>query len=80
MSNIENKIKEVMALIFNVDILDLPDNCTYGDYDPWDSLSHMNLIVALEEEFMVQLSDDDVINMMSISLACSIIKANVASK
>lgn len=31
----------------------------------WDSLGHMNLCVALEEEFRVHFNDRQVVNMMS---------------
>ena len=77
MDNIEERIKEVMSLIFNIDKLDLPDDCAYGNFEPWDSLAHMNLIIALEEEFMLRLSDEDVTDMLNISLVRDIIKSNI---
>ncbi len=36
--------------------------------EKWDSLKHMNLILALEEEFDVQFSDDEVVEMLSVEL------------
>ncbi len=34
----------------------------------WDSLGHLNLILALEAEFNVSFSPEDVINMRSLGL------------
>lgn len=34
--------------------------------ESWDSLNHMNLVLALEEEFGVQFSDDQIVELLSI--------------
>ena len=73
MNKIKNKIKHVMSLVFKVDISELPDNCSFGDFVRWDSLGHMNLIVALEEVFNITFSDDDVLDMLNIDLIYNII-------
>jgi acyl carrier protein len=35
--------------------------------DAWDSLKHMELIVALEQSFDIQLSFDEIVAMQSVS-------------
>ena len=47
----EQRIKNVMASIFKVDISEIDENISPDTLENWDSLGHMNLIVALEEEF-----------------------------
>lgn len=32
----------------------------------WDSLKHMNLVLALEEEFSVRFTDDEIMSMLSV--------------
>jgi acyl carrier protein len=34
----------------------------------WDSLKHMNLVLALEEEFKVSIPDEDAANITSYAL------------
>jgi acyl carrier protein len=34
----------------------------------WDSLKHMNLILALEEEFGVSFTDEEIMSMVSVEL------------
>jgi acyl carrier protein len=58
--------------------LDLPpdadvDDLRYQDNDKWDSLAHMSLVAALEDEFEVMLDTDDVINMSSFGEAVRIL-------
>lgn len=51
----EQRIKNVMASIFKVDISEIDENISPDTLENWDSLGHMNLIVALEEEFDITL-------------------------
>ena len=74
MDALRSKIAEVMAVVFNIPIAELPGNCSYGVFDRWDSITHMNLIVALEDEFNIIFSDDEVIDLLDIDLICEVIK------
>jgi acyl carrier protein len=58
--------------------LDLPadasvDELRYQDNEKWDSLAHMSLIAAIEDEFGVMIDTDDVINMSSFAEAVRIL-------
>jgi acyl carrier protein len=58
--------------------LDLPadaevEGLRYQDNDKWDSLAHMSLIAAIEDEFSVMLDTDDVINLSSFVEATRIL-------
>ena len=64
----EKKLKELLAKIFSVDASTITDNTTPDTLEGWDSLRHMNLVVALEEEFGVELSDDQVVEILSYQL------------
>lgn len=48
-----------------VNINDLNENSSNKNVENWDSLRHMNLIVSLEEEFDVELNDEDIVGMDS---------------
>ena len=54
----ENRIKNVMASVLGFEINDIK-NESPNLKEHWDSLKHMNLIVALEEEFDIQFHDDE---------------------
>lgn len=71
---IENKIRNVMAVVFEIPV-ELIDNESSPDkIETWDSLRQMHLVTALEEEFDLEFSDDEVVEMMNIKLINQIIK------
>ena len=61
-----NKVLEIVSQIMNVSIDQLDDDTSPGTISNWDSLRHMNLILALEEKFAVSFSDDEIIDMLSV--------------
>ncbi len=63
----ENRIKNVMSAVFRVPVGSLGDAPSQGTLDVWDSLSHMQLVVALEEEFGVSFDDEDILQMQSLA-------------
>tara|TARA_B100000123_G_scaffold259788_1_gene225600 strand:- start:418 stop:654 length:237 start_codon:yes stop_codon:yes gene_type:complete len=41
------------------------DKLKYNEIDEWDSIGHMNLISALEENFKITLETDDIVDFSS---------------
>jgi acyl carrier protein len=68
MQQTEQKLKEVLSRIFNVSLDMITDDASPDTIENWDSLRHMNLILALEEEFDVEFSDDQVVEILSYKL------------
>ena len=64
----ENKIKKVMSDVFNVDVGSINNDSSPDNIENWDSLKHMNLIVALEEEFDIEFDDNDIENLLNFQL------------
>jgi acyl carrier protein len=64
----ETKLKNVVATILNVEPSVLNENSSQDNIPGWDSLKHMNLILALEEEFGVTVPDEDAANLTSYKL------------
>lgn len=67
------KIKAVMAVVFEIDSDKIIEDSTPGSIENWDSIRHMNLIVALEEEFEISFSDDEITDLISYRLIESIV-------
>jgi acyl carrier protein len=61
-----DKIKNVMALVFEMEPYQIPDSASTSTIDNWDSLNHMNLIVALEEEFNILFNDEEIVEIISL--------------
>ena len=65
---LEAQIKSVMSAIFDIPTNQIGDDASSDTIESWDSLKHMQLIVAIEEEFGVKFDDMDVIEMISFQL------------
>lgn len=46
----------------------------YQDIDAWDSVGHMGLIAALEDEFGIMMETDDIIDFSSYEKGIEILK------
>ena len=73
MSEVEEKVIEVLATVLDISISDIPLDAGPGVIDKWDSLKHMMLVIALEEEFDISFSDDDLTDLLSLKLIIQII-------
>jgi acyl carrier protein len=57
------KLNQIFIRILKVQDEDLGKDLSMSEVRHWDSLSHMNLIVAIEEEFNIELSGDEIAEM-----------------
>ena len=64
----QNKLRYVIAIVLNVDPCLIGPDASSDTIESWDSLRHMNLVLALEEEFGVIFSDEDAANATSYPL------------
>jgi len=72
----DNHVKNVMSAVFEIPINEIDHNSSPDNVESWDSLKHMNLVVALEEEFNIEFTDDEIVKMMNLSQ----IKSSVLEK
>jgi acyl carrier protein len=62
------RIKQVMSVVFEVPLELILEDSSNDNIENWDSLRHLNLILALEEEFDVSIPDEDVGNLINYKL------------
>jgi len=64
----ENKLKNLIAKVLKTNVELITEDSSPDTIESWDSLAHMNLVVALEESFEIELTDDQVIEILSYKL------------
>lgn len=62
-SDIDEKIVNVISKIVNMPVTEVLENFESGKYIFWDSITHLNLIFALEEELDVSFEEEDIVKM-----------------
>ena len=64
----EERIKNVMSSVFEISVDQIRDDSSPDTIGSWDSLKHMNLVVALEEEFGVIFNDEELSDLENFML------------
>ena len=62
----EDKIQTLVASALNIPASQVTDELAMKDVEAWDSLKHMELIVALEDGFATQFSFEEIVAMQSV--------------
>jgi acyl carrier protein len=69
------RIEKVFQEVFADDSLQVTDETSYETLPAWDSLAQVRLIVALEEEFGVKFTTDEVLEATSVEGIKSVLSA-----
>ena len=64
MSDVSLRVKSVMSKVFNILAEQINENSSPESIEGWDSLSHLTLVVSLEEEFNLEFTDEQMMDMM----------------
>lgn len=72
-SEIYDRLTEIFRDFFDDDDIVINDETTSDDIEDWDSLEHINLIVAIEQEFGMKFSMGEVTGMKNVGAMVDII-------
>jgi acyl carrier protein len=59
-------LEELLAELLQIPVTKVTADLTMKDLDVWDSLKHMEVIAALEQQFELQFSFDEIVTMRSV--------------
>ena len=54
-----DKVRQIMSLVLEVPVSQIDDSFSAATVGHWDSIKHLNLVMALEEGFDVQFSSEE---------------------
>ena len=60
----EKEVRDLFATILQLTPDEINDDSTPKTVKTWDSLNHLNLIVAFEEEFSIDIEPEEIKGMM----------------
>ncbi len=61
-SEILKRVEEIFREELEIEDLELNDETTAEDVDGWDSLSHIQLVAAMEESFGIEFSSREILS------------------
>ena len=69
------RLNAIFQDVFDDDSLTVNENTTASDIEDWDSLSHITLVGAVEDEFRMKFSMKEVVEMKNVGEMVTIIAA-----
>ena len=72
-----DKVKEIMAVVFGLSVSDIPDDASSDTIEGWDSLKHINLVLALEESLGIEFKEQEIVQFKNIPSLMAIIESKL---
>lgn len=76
-NEIYERLNEVFRDVFDDEEITVNADTTADDIEDWDSLEHINLVAAVEQEFGMKFTMGQVVSMKNVGEMVSIIKSNI---
>lgn len=70
-------LNSVFRDVFDDDTIEVNENTTADDIEDWDSLEHINLIVAVEKEFRIKFNIGEVHSMENVGDMANLIQKKI---
>lgn len=73
------QVQAIASDIFGVPAGQITADSSPETIETWDSIQHLNLVLALEEKFAVQLAPEEIEEMKSIGAVAAIVEKKLQS-
>lgn len=77
---ISQRVRAVLASALKVDPSVISDNASQTDLSQWDSVRHMNVVLAVENDFDFQFDDAELPKLTSLPLIVAAVEIHIGSK
>ena len=64
----KNRIKKVMATVFLEEENKISENISQINFEKWESMTHLMLMVEIENEFDVSFEPEDMVEMINLEM------------
>lgn len=75
---VREQVEEIFKNLFFLDSVAI--NLSQDDVEGWDSMQHLNLVMALEEEFDLSISPEESTEMLTFELVCLLIEEKLKTQ
>ena len=72
------RVRQIVADIFNLPQSRIKPSSSPDTIEGWDSLQHLNLTLAIEQEFDVQFTPEEIEQLLSVELIADLLEEKLA--
>ena len=76
---LQDKLNQIFREVFDNEDISITSQMTANDVDGWDSLSHVNLIVAIETKFGIRFSQKELLTFKNVGDLLNSIQGKMTS-
>lgn len=73
MTSIEHRVTQTIAAVLEIDASEINGDTSVDTVESWDSLRHLNLVLALESEFDISLTEEQTIEVLNYPLIVAVL-------
>lgn len=77
-NEILNRVREIFRDIFDDQTLEISDTTNADDIDDWESLEQISILVAIQKEFSIKFSIEDIEGLMNVGQTLDLIERKLA--
>ena len=76
---LQDRLNQIFREVFDNDDINITPEMTANDVDGWDSLSHVNLIVAIETKFGIRFSQKELLTFKNVGDLLNSIRGKITT-
>jgi acyl carrier protein len=77
---IDEKLRQIVIEVLKIPAADYSEDLTAGDHPQWDSIGHVNLLMAVEHGFEISFDVTDAIDIESVADLQDMVRKYLAQK
>jgi acyl carrier protein len=79
-TTILDNVRRIAADVFGINIEEITPQSSTDSIETWDSLQHLNFVLALEQSYSLQFEPEDIEQMKSIEITTMTIEEKLLGK
>jgi len=77
--NIIDELEGIFKRVLDIENINLTPQTTAADVEEWDSLNHVQLIVAIEKHFKIRFTSIEIQNWKNVGEMCDTIRRRLVT-
>jgi len=69
-----DQVRQIAADVFGIPLAIVSPDSSPDTIDTWDSIAHLNFVLALEQRFGLQLEPEEIEEMLSVGKAAMLVR------